>query len=69
MGLKENEVPVVVRPKVGTQAQVMLGARPQTETMAVTGHILRSEAKATTVEMSMNEAYSWAKTEFDAEVY
>ena len=33
---RENEVPMVVRPKVRTQAQVMLGARPQTETVAVT---------------------------------
>ncbi|KAI4554953.1 hypothetical protein MJG53_020252 [Ovis ammon polii x Ovis aries] len=36
--------------------------------MAVTETHPKSEAKATTVEMSMNETYSWAKTEFDAEV-
>uniref|UniRef100_A0A4W2FYV8 G protein-coupled receptor associated sorting protein 1 n=1 Tax=Bos indicus x Bos taurus TaxID=30522 RepID=A0A4W2FYV8_BOBOX len=65
---RENEVPMVVRPKVRTQAQVMLGARPQTETVAVTETHPKSEAKAITVEMSMNETYSWAKTEFDAEV-
>lgn len=35
---------LVVRPKVRTQAQVMLGARPQTETMAVTETHPKSEA-------------------------
>ena len=65
---RENEVPMVVRPKVRTQAQVMLGSRPKTETVAVTKTHPKSEAKAITVERSMDETSSWAKTEFDAEV-
>uniref|UniRef100_A0A8C9C8H7 G protein-coupled receptor associated sorting protein 1 n=1 Tax=Phocoena sinus TaxID=42100 RepID=A0A8C9C8H7_PHOSS len=64
---RENEVPVVVRPKVRTQAQVIPGARPTTKTMAVVGTHPKSEAKAITGARSMDETYSWAKTEFDAE--
>ncbi|KAB0341063.1 hypothetical protein FD755_024473 [Muntiacus reevesi] len=65
---RENEVLMVVRPKVRTQAQVMLGARPKIETVAVTKTHPKSEAKAITVERSMDETSSCAKTEFDAEV-
>ncbi|XP_057573368.1 G-protein coupled receptor-associated sorting protein 1 [Hippopotamus amphibius kiboko] len=63
---RENEVPMVVRPKVKTQTQVVPGARPKTETMAVVGTHPKSEAKAITGARSMDETYSWAKTEFDA---
>ncbi|XP_045850598.1 G-protein coupled receptor-associated sorting protein 2 isoform X2 [Meles meles] len=43
---RENEVPLVVRPKVRTQAQVMPGARPKTETKAVPGARPKTETKA-----------------------
>ncbi|XP_048192917.1 G-protein coupled receptor-associated sorting protein 2 [Perognathus longimembris pacificus] len=42
----ENEVPLVVRPKVRTQTQVTSGARPKTETMSVPGTRPKSESQA-----------------------
>lgn len=47
---RENEVPMVVRPKVRTQAQVMPGARPKTASKAVHG------ARPKTVSKGMNGA-------------
>ncbi|XP_049729146.1 G-protein coupled receptor-associated sorting protein 2 [Elephas maximus indicus] len=43
---RETEVPLVVRPKVRTQAQVMTGAQPKTKAKAMTGAWPRSEAQA-----------------------
>ncbi|KAM9577689.1 G-protein coupled receptor-associated sorting protein 2-like [Trichechus inunguis] len=43
---RETEVPLVVRPKVRTQAQVMTGAQPKTEAKAMTGARPKSEAQA-----------------------
>ncbi|KAL2768418.1 G-protein coupled receptor-associated sorting protein 2 [Daubentonia madagascariensis] len=43
---RENEVPLVVRPKVRTQAQVTTGARPKTETKSVPGGRPKTEAQA-----------------------
>ncbi|XP_062939250.1 G-protein coupled receptor-associated sorting protein 2 [Cynocephalus volans] len=42
---RENEAPLVVRPKVRTQAQVMNGARPKTETKSVPGARPKTEAQ------------------------
>ncbi|XP_019489367.1 PREDICTED: G-protein coupled receptor-associated sorting protein 1 [Hipposideros armiger] len=55
---RENEVPMVVRPKVRTQAQVMPGARPKTASKAVNG------AKSKTVSKAMSGVRS--KTECKA---
>ncbi|XP_073083448.1 G-protein coupled receptor-associated sorting protein 2 [Manis javanica] len=43
---RENEVPMVVRPKVRTQAQVMSGARPKTDSKAMPSARPKTEAKA-----------------------
>ncbi|XP_031302130.1 G-protein coupled receptor-associated sorting protein 2 [Camelus dromedarius] len=43
---RENEVPMVVRPKVRTQAQAMPGARPKTESKSVAGARPKTESKA-----------------------
>ncbi|XP_006166117.1 G-protein coupled receptor-associated sorting protein 2 [Tupaia chinensis] len=43
---RENEVPLVVRPKVRTQAQVTAGARPKTETKSMPGSRPKTEAQA-----------------------
>ncbi|KAM4819349.1 G-protein coupled receptor-associated sorting protein 2-like [Thomomys bottae] len=42
---RENEVPLVVRPKVRTQTQVTSGARPKTETTSVPGTRPKSETQ------------------------
>ncbi|XP_005657934.1 G-protein coupled receptor-associated sorting protein 1 [Sus scrofa] len=62
---RENEVPMVVRPKVRAQGQVMPRARHKTEAMAVVGAHSKTETKAIPGTRSMDETYSWAKTEFD----
>ncbi|XP_026909616.1 G-protein coupled receptor-associated sorting protein 2 [Acinonyx jubatus] len=43
---RENEVPMVVRPKVRTQAQVMPGARPKTESKSMPGARPKTESQA-----------------------
>ncbi|KAF6390076.1 G protein-coupled receptor associated sorting protein 1 [Rhinolophus ferrumequinum] len=43
---RENEVPMVVRPKVRTQAQVMPGAWPETASKAMNGARPKTESKA-----------------------
>ncbi|XP_058392381.1 G-protein coupled receptor-associated sorting protein 2 [Diceros bicornis minor] len=43
---RENEVPLVVRPKVRSQAQVMPGARPKTESKAMSGARPKTESQA-----------------------
>ncbi|XP_023489384.1 G-protein coupled receptor-associated sorting protein 2 [Equus caballus] len=43
---RENEVPLVVRPKVRTQAQVMPGARPKTESKVMSGARPKTESQA-----------------------
>ncbi|KAF0878513.1 G-protein coupled receptor-associated sorting protein 2 [Crocuta crocuta] len=43
---RDNEVPMVVRPKVRTQAQVMPGARPKTESQAIAGARPKTESQA-----------------------
>ncbi|XP_021547890.1 G-protein coupled receptor-associated sorting protein 1 isoform X1 [Neomonachus schauinslandi] len=74
---RENEVLLVVRPKVRTQAQVMPGARPKSDAMAVGGARPKAEPMAVGVVHPKNEAkaipgsgptdkaHSWAQTEFD----
>ncbi|XP_040485813.1 G-protein coupled receptor-associated sorting protein 1 isoform X2 [Ursus maritimus] len=74
---RENEVPLVVRPKVRTQAQVMPGARPKSDAMVVGGARPKSEpmvvgvvhpkneAKAIPGSRPTDKAHSWAQTEFD----
>ncbi|XP_032959506.1 G-protein coupled receptor-associated sorting protein 2 [Rhinolophus ferrumequinum] len=42
---RENEVPMVVRPKVRTQAQVMPGARPKTASKAMNGATPETESQ------------------------
>ncbi|XP_010617087.1 G-protein coupled receptor-associated sorting protein 1 [Fukomys damarensis] len=42
----ESEIPLVVRPKVRTQAQIMTGARPKTKTKVVPGTWPKTEARA-----------------------
>uniref|UniRef100_A0A8D2D9W5 G protein-coupled receptor associated sorting protein 2 n=1 Tax=Sciurus vulgaris TaxID=55149 RepID=A0A8D2D9W5_SCIVU len=42
---RENEVPLVVRPKVRAQAQVTTGARPKTETKSASGARPKTEAQ------------------------
>lgn len=55
---REHEVPMVVRPKVRIQAQIMPGARPKTPSKAMNGAKPKTESKA------MNGA--GPKTEFKA---
>lgn len=43
---RENETPMVVRPKVRTQAQVMPGARPKTESKTMSGAKSKTEGQA-----------------------
>ncbi|XP_029785787.1 G-protein coupled receptor-associated sorting protein 2 [Suricata suricatta] len=43
---RENEVPMVVRPKVRTKAQVMPGARPKTESKSMSGARPKTECQA-----------------------
>ncbi|XP_016051201.1 PREDICTED: G-protein coupled receptor-associated sorting protein 2-like [Miniopterus natalensis] len=43
---RENDVPMVVRPKVRTQAQAMPGARPKTESKAMKGKRARSKTQS-----------------------
>ncbi|XP_045645444.1 G-protein coupled receptor-associated sorting protein 2 [Ursus americanus] len=43
---RENEVPLVVRPKVRTQAQAMPGTRPKTETKSMPGARPKTESQA-----------------------
>ncbi|CAD7682457.1 unnamed protein product [Nyctereutes procyonoides] len=74
---RENEVPLVVRPKVRTQVQVMLGARPKSDAMVVGGVKPKAEDMVVGVVHPKNEAkvihgarpidkaHSWAQTEFD----
>ncbi|XP_025711131.1 G-protein coupled receptor-associated sorting protein 1 [Callorhinus ursinus] len=74
---KENEILLVVRPKVRTQAQVMPGARPKSDAMVVGGTRPKAEPMAVGVVHPKNEAkaipgsrptdkaHSWAQTEFD----
>ncbi|EFB15205.1 hypothetical protein PANDA_020493, partial [Ailuropoda melanoleuca] len=70
---RENEVPLVVRPKVRTQAQAMPGARPKTETKSmpgarpkIVGGVVhpKNEAKAIPGSRPTDKAHSWAQTEF-----
>uniref|UniRef100_G3UKW1 G protein-coupled receptor associated sorting protein 2 n=1 Tax=Loxodonta africana TaxID=9785 RepID=G3UKW1_LOXAF len=65
---RETEVPLVVRPKVRTQAQVMTGAQPKTKAKAMTGAWPRSEAQAISGARppkteAMAIAGAWPKTE------
>nr|XP_008540657.1 PREDICTED: G-protein coupled receptor-associated sorting protein 1 isoform X1 [Equus przewalskii]XP_008540659.1 PREDICTED: G-protein coupled receptor-associated sorting protein 1 isoform X1 [Equus przewalskii] len=72
---RENEIPLVVRPKVRTQAQVMPGEKPKTEskgmsgarpkTMAITGGGTHPKTEAGAV--PKHEAHSHIQAEFDAE--
>nr|XP_012422800.1 PREDICTED: G-protein coupled receptor-associated sorting protein 1 isoform X2 [Odobenus rosmarus divergens] len=74
---RENEILLVVRPKVRTQAQVMPGARPKSDAMVVGGARPKAEPMAVGVVHPKNEAkaipgsrptdkaHSWAQTEFD----
>ncbi|XP_027463556.1 G-protein coupled receptor-associated sorting protein 1 [Zalophus californianus] len=74
---RENEILLVVRPKVRTQAQVMPGARPKSDAMVVGGTRPKAEPMAVGVVHPKNEAkaipgsrptdkaHSWAQTEFD----
>ncbi|KAB1253232.1 G-protein coupled receptor-associated sorting protein 1 [Camelus dromedarius] len=64
---RENEVPMVVRPKVRIQAQAMPGARPKTESKSMAGSHPKTEAKAIPGARSVDETYLWVRTEFDAE--
>ncbi|EHB02733.1 G-protein coupled receptor-associated sorting protein 1 [Heterocephalus glaber] len=75
----ENEVPLVVRPKVRTQAQIMTGARPKTKTKVVPGTWPKTEARAmgsvyTKYKIkkihesrSKDDAQTWALSEFGPE--
>ncbi|XP_036780748.2 G-protein coupled receptor-associated sorting protein 1 [Manis pentadactyla] len=62
---RENEVPLVVRPKVRTQAQGMPVARPKTEATEMGGAHPEADAKAIPGALPMDEAHLWAQTEFD----
>lgn len=44
---RENDIPMVVRPKVRTQAQAVPGARPKTESKTMNGTRPRTETQAT----------------------
>ncbi|XP_020041145.1 G-protein coupled receptor-associated sorting protein 1 [Castor canadensis] len=75
----ENEVPMVVRPKVRTQAQIMTGARPKMKTKVMSGVRPKTEAnigggtrtksKSKSVRRSRckNDAQAWAQSKFGAE--
>lgn len=75
----ENEVPMVVRPKVRTQAQIMTGARPKTKTKVIPRIWSKSEARAVSREYtkskikmipgsrSQDDAQTRALSEFGAE--
>ncbi|KAL4695113.1 hypothetical protein H8959_000208 [Pygathrix nigripes] len=75
----ENDVPLVVRPKVRTQALIMPGARPKdkskvipgastkVETNAVGGARPKSKAKAIPVSQFKEEAQMWAQPRFGPE--
>ncbi|XP_077002027.1 G-protein coupled receptor-associated sorting protein 1 [Tamandua tetradactyla] len=63
---RESDVPLVVRPKVRTQSQVMTGVRPQTVVMAIPGSCPPSEAKAIPGARSSEEPPACALTEIGA---
>uniref|UniRef100_A0A8C8Y2M4 Armadillo repeat-containing domain-containing protein n=1 Tax=Panthera leo TaxID=9689 RepID=A0A8C8Y2M4_PANLE len=76
---RKNKVPLVVRPKVRTQAQVMPGVRPKSDVMVVGGAKPKAETMAVGVVHTKNEAKvipgvrptdkapSWTMTEYDGE--
>ncbi|XP_030162097.1 G-protein coupled receptor-associated sorting protein 1 [Lynx canadensis] len=76
---RKNKVPLVVRPKVRTQAQVMPGVRPKSDVMVVSGAKPKAETMAVGVVHTKNEAKvipgvrptdkapSWTMTEYDGE--
>ncbi|XP_007956955.1 G-protein coupled receptor-associated sorting protein 2-like [Orycteropus afer afer] len=76
---KESEVPLVVRPKVRTQTQVitgvqlkieakaMIGAWPKSEAQAVSGARPKTESKAVARIRPKDEAQAWVQTEYGAE--
>ncbi|XP_040855778.1 G-protein coupled receptor-associated sorting protein 1 [Ochotona curzoniae] len=74
---KENVVPLVVRPKIRTEAQIMNGARPKTKTkgmprrraktVAGTGSgTCKSKSKGISVSESKSNALVWAQTESES---
>ncbi|XP_022348020.1 G-protein coupled receptor-associated sorting protein 1 isoform X2 [Enhydra lutris kenyoni] len=75
---RENEIPLVVRPKVRTQAQVIPGVRPKSDAMVVGGARPKAkpmgvgamhpkpEAKAIPGSRLSYKAHSRAQTEFDS---
>ncbi|KAF7461516.1 G-protein coupled receptor-associated sorting protein 2 [Marmota monax] len=67
---RENEVPLVVRPKVRAQAQVTTGARPKTETKSAPGARPKTEAQKVAGARLKTEAQTMAgarpKTETQA---
>lgn len=77
---RENDVQMVVRPKVRAQTQAMPGARPKTESQAMSGARRKTEAravggahpkteaKAIPGARPKDEAQAWAEAEFGAEV-
>ncbi|KAM5221474.1 G-protein coupled receptor-associated sorting protein 1 [Ctenodactylus gundi] len=75
----ENEVPLVVRPKVRTQTQITSGARPKTKTKVVPGARSKTEAiivggvhtkskvKSVPGSRSNDDSQAWAQTDFGTE--
>nr|XP_023421325.1 G-protein coupled receptor-associated sorting protein 1-like [Cavia porcellus] len=75
----ESEVPLVVRPKVRTQAQIMTGARPKTKSKVIPGMWSKTEARAvgrvytkSKIKMipgsrSKDDTQAWALNDFNTE--